>query len=105
MTTTQQGATPALIRTNVCKTSFWATDAVTGLRFAKVYTNDDGTRTNSPRLERFAALMMAGPELEAALRALCDYVRRDLEENGGDWEPEDIAEYASAAALLERLPA
>lgn len=60
--TTQQPK-PALIRTNVCKTSFWATDAETGLRFGKVYTNAEGTRTNSPRLERFAALMMAGPEL------------------------------------------
>ncbi|MNK37349.1 hypothetical protein D3C87_559150 [compost metagenome] len=44
-------------------------------------------------------------ELADALGALCAYIRADLENNNPEWAPLDIAEYASAAALLERLPA
>lgn len=68
---------------------------------------DGGTRTDLPHVataNRFAdaALIVAAPDLLAALDKLCGYIERDMEHNAPNWAPLDIPEYARACDALAK---
>ncbi len=76
-------------------------DFITAARRAHVISEaiaNADAHTNNAALPTYS-------ELADALGALAAYIRTDLENNNPEWAPLDIPEYASAAALLERLPA